>query len=142
MRTLLLLGLLAAAMPVPAAAQEALDGPGFEAFVLGQSYSIADPLGTAPYGVEHYFEGGRVTWRWLDTGKCEEGTWYESSDFPGGPAICFDYVGEPTTQCWRYVPKGDGLLATFLGAPDAQSAVKGYTIAPEPGATYCEWFGA
>lgn len=138
MRALIALCCLAA----PAAAEEALDGPGFEAFVLGESYSIVDPAGTEPYGVEHYFEGGRVTWRWLETGKCEDGTWYESGDFPGGPAICFDYEGLSDTQCWRYVPKGDGLRATFLGSPAAPEAVKGYEIAPMPGATYCEWLGA
>jgi hypothetical protein len=133
-----LLPLLLLAAPALA---EPLDGPGFDALVTGRSFSIIDPSGAEPYGVEHYFPGGRVTWRWIETGECEEGRWYESQDFAGGPAICFDYADD-ATYCWRYEAEGKGMWGTSLSSPGSTEVIEGYRLDPAPGATFCEWLGA
>jgi hypothetical protein len=136
-----LLPLLPLLLASPLLAQEALDAEGFDAFHTGRSFAITDPQGASSYGIEHYFPDRRVTWRSLGTGECLEGTWYESSDFAGGPAICFDYENA-TTVCWRLVAQGESVDATLLGAPGSTFKTEGFRIDPAPGATFCDWLGS
>ena len=109
MRSLLLLLCLAR----PALAQDPVSAEEFEALVQGRTLTYGEP-GQPPYGIEHYFPNRRVTWAFLGSDECLEGTWYEAGP-PQAPAICFKYQDDIEPQCWRFTRKGESLQAEFLG---------------------------
>lgn len=88
-------------------AQEALGAEAFEQEVLGKTYVFAS--NGSPYGMERYDTDRRVVWKWLETGECIPGTWYEVKTGKG-PAICFDYEDQIGTQCWWYTLRPDGSI--------------------------------
>ncbi|NRB03126.1 MAG: hypothetical protein HRU30_07660 [Rhodobacteraceae bacterium] len=66
------------------------------------------------YGAEVYRENRRVTWSFLD-GECKDGYWYND-----GPTICFVYEDQQANpQCWTFELGNNGLIASFVGAGDA-----------------------
>jgi hypothetical protein len=127
-----ILALLLAA--TPALAERPLTGAEFESLVEGRTLTYGH-AGTAPYGVEHYHPGRRVTWAWLDGAECSAGKWYEE-----GPAddraICFLYEHDPEEpKCWQLFREGDGgLSAVFLN--DGGTTVL-YEIVEDPGSLVC-----
>lgn len=129
--------LLALLLPLPALAEEAVDGDGFEAMVEGRTLTYGAP-GDPAYGVEHYFSGRRVAWAWLGSTDCLDGSWREESR-PEGPAICFDYDQDPEAKCWRFFREGKGLRAIFLN--DGGATVL-YELIEEPGSLVCGGVGS
>ena len=109
MRALLLLLGLA----TPALAQEPVTADEFQALVEGRTLTYGEP-GQPPYGIEHYYANRRVTWAFLGSDECLEGTWYEEGP-KDSPAICFEYEDGIGPQCWRFFHEGDALRAEFLG---------------------------
>lgn len=102
-RALALFVLLAA----PAGAQAPITIEEFEALAEGRTlYFSAQGLA---FGAEQYFPGRRSIWQFRD-GSCEAGVWW-----PVGEAICFRYEGEDIVQCWRFLPREDGLAAAAVG---------------------------
>lgn len=97
-------------LATPAFAQDAVDGPKFEALVEGRSLAWAYP-GQEPYGLERYYPGRRVLWFRTETRECLEGKWFDQGP-PDDPAICFVYQDDPLPHCWRVRSKPDGLRAT------------------------------
>ena len=132
MRTLLLLACLAS----PALAQEAVTAEEFEDLVTGRTLTYGAP-GQPAYGIEHYFPNRRVTWAWLGSDECMEGSWYAEGP-PESPAICFVYEDDLDPQCWRFFRDGEGLRAEFLN--DGGSTVL-YEIAEEQGGLVCGGVG-
>lgn len=98
-------------------AQTPLDAEAFDALTRGRTMLFFSE--GAPYGVERYMAGRRVSWSFLD-GECKEGQWY-----PQGDMICFLYDSYPDPQCWTFFADGSGLLAMFedgLDTSDGYSA--------------------
>ena len=109
MRALLLL----LALATPACAQDAVTAEEFQALVEGRTLTYGAP-GQPPDGIEHYFANRRVTWAFLGSDDCLEGTWHAEGP-PESPAICFEYEDDIGPQCWRFYHEGNGLRAEFLG---------------------------
>lgn len=107
LRALLLCGLA-----TPAFAQEVVTAEEFEALVTGRTLTYGE-AGQPPYGIEHYYPNRRVTWAWVDSDECKEGSWYAEGPAEA-PAICFVYEEDLDPQCWRFYREGDGLRAEFL----------------------------
>lgn len=133
MRTLLLLTLLAS----PALAEEPLTADEFQAMVEGRTLTYG-ALGQPPYGIEHYYPNRHVTWSFLGTDQCIEGTWYAEGP-PEAPAICFLYVEDPEPHCWRFFRDGDQLRAEVVGEDEEGSTVL-YELAEE-GSLVCGGVG-
>lgn len=102
---------LAAALLVPGAAraQAPMTAAEFEAYVTGRTLTFG--IDGAPYGVERYMPGRRVTWSFLD-GECQDGIWYEEDG-----NICFLYEVTPDPQCWQFFRDAEGLRAVFMNEP-------------------------
>jgi hypothetical protein len=109
MRALLLLLGLAS----PALAQEPVTADEFQSLVEGRTLTYGEP-GQPPYGIEHYYPNRRVTWAFLGSDECLEGTWHAEGP-KDSPAICFEYEDGIEPQCWRFFHEGDGLKAEYLG---------------------------
>ena len=105
MKTIALLALLA----TPALAETPLTGAEFEAYVSGKTLTFGT-VG-APYGMEAYHSGRRVTWAFIGD-ECQSGKWYEQ-----GSNICFTYDFDPTPQCWQFFDDAGGLRAVFVTDP-------------------------
>ena len=132
MRTLLLLACLAS----PAIAQEAVTAEEFEKMVTGRTLTYGAP-GQPADGIEHYYPDRRVTWAWVGSDECIEGSWYAEGP-PESPAICFLYEDDLDPQCWRFFREGEGLRAEFLN--DGGSTVL-YEIVEEDGGLVCGGVG-
>ena len=68
----------------------------------------------AYYGTEQFFKGRRSRWRYSD-GFCENGEWFTQGDL-----ICFNYEGNPETQCWHFLKTDKGYAARAEGAPEGE----------------------
>jgi hypothetical protein len=132
MRALLLLVVLAS----PALAEEPVSAAEFEDLVTGRTLTYGAP-GEPPYGIEHYFPNRRVTWGWLGSDECMEGSWYAEGD-PKHPAICFVYEDDLEPQCWRFFRDGESLRAEFLN--DGGSTVL-YEMVEEENGLICGGVG-
>lgn len=132
MRIALLLAILAG----PALAQDAVTADEFEALVEGRTLTYGGP-GVEPYGVEQYRPGRRVTWSWIGTQECQEGTWYAEGPVDA-PSICFIYDNDPEPKCWRFTQEGDRLRALFLNDP---GDVTYYELAEDDGSLVCGGVG-
>jgi hypothetical protein len=111
MRVALALVLLAG----PVLADPPLSAEDFDALTLGRTMTWA-AFGTV-YGVEQYLPGRKV--RWTFTGdECKTGYWY-----PDGPAICFQYEGDPEPDCWEITTSGPDLLARYTTDPPGTEPV-------------------
>ncbi len=132
---ILLLALVALA--APALAQEAVTAEEFEALVEGRTLTYGEP-GQEPYGLEHYFPNRRVTWAFVGSNECIEGTWHAEGP-ADAPAICFDYQNDIETQCWRIFREGDGLRAEYLN--DGGTSTMLYELADDPNGLVCGGVG-
>ena len=110
--------------------------PEFEALVEGRTLTYGAE-GADPYGVELYRPGRRVTWSWIGSQECHDGTWYAEGP-EESPSICFVYAYDPEPKCWRFTREGEGLRATFLD--DGEATVL-YELADDPGALICGGVG-
>ena len=111
MRALLTLFLTAA----PALADPLLTAEEFDALTLGRTMTWSE-FGTA-YGVEQYLPDRKV--RWTYTGdECKTGNWYQD-----GSAICFQYEGDITPDCWEITRSGPDLLARYTTDPPGTDPV-------------------
>lgn len=133
MRALLLLLCLA----TPALAQDPVTAEEFEELVEGRTLTYGAP-GQPPYGIEHYFPNRRVTWTFVSSDECLDGTWHAEGP-PESPAICFDYVDGTDRQCWRFFREGDGLRAEFLGEGGGLTL---YELLDDEGGLVCGGVGA
>lgn len=132
MRLLLALAFLA----TPALAEEPVSAEEFESLVEGRTLTYGEP-GQPPYGIEHYFPDRRVTWAFLGSDECLEGTWYAEGP-KDSPAICFVYEDGLPPQCWRFFREGDALRAEFLN--DGGSTVL-YELREEENGLICGGVG-
>ena len=132
MRALLLLLVLAS----PAAAQDQVTAEEFEELVEGRTLTYGAE-GDPAYGIEYYRPNRRVTWAFLGTDQCLEGTWYPEGP-ADSPAICFVYEDDAEPQCWRFFREGEGLRAEFLN--DGGSTVL-YELVEEKAGLVCGGVG-
>jgi hypothetical protein len=93
----------------PAAAEERLDGPAFEA--LSEGWTLHFERDGLHFGSEQFFEGRRSLWRAGEM-ECEEGIWYESEG-----SICFVYESVPIPQCWLVMRRGEDIFARATDDP-------------------------
>ncbi len=109
MRTLLLIGLMAFAIPALAlaAAEQPLSPSEFRDYAEGNTLYF-DRDGE-PFGSEAFEPGGRTLWRDMD-GSCTEGVWR-----PHGGQVCFYYGDGAEVLCWRLIRDEQGLLVRLLG---------------------------
>ena len=105
MKMIALLALLA----TPAFAETPMTGAEFEAYVSGKTLTFG--TAGAPYGMEAYHAGRRVTWAFTGD-ECQSGEWYEQ-----GANICFTYDFDPNPQCWQFFDEPGGLRAVFVNDP-------------------------
>ena len=114
MRTLLLLGLMAFAIPALAPAQTEKPVSPSEFRDYAEGHTLYFGLDGAPFGSETFEPGGRTLWRFKD-GSCAEGVWR-----PNGAQLCFYYGDGAEVLCWRLIRDDEGLLVRLLGdGPDA-----------------------
>ncbi len=125
-----------ACLASPALSQEVITAEEFEALVEGRTLTYGQP-GQEPYGMEHYFPNRRVTWAFMGSEECIEGTWHAEGP-PEAPAICFDYEDDIQTQCWRIYRDGEGLRAEYLN--DGSTTLL-YELADNPGGLVCGGVG-
>ena len=109
MKTLAVLTALLAAAAADADAETPMTGAEFEAYVQGKTLTFGT-IG-APYGLEAYHAGRRVTWAFIGQ-ECQAGIWYED-----GANICFTYDFDPDPQCWQFFDEPGGLRALFINDP-------------------------
>lgn len=109
MKILALLTLLATFNAGAADAETPMTGAEFEAYVSGKTLTFGT-IG-APYGIEAYHAGRRVTWAFIGD-ECQAGVWYEQ-----GANICFTYDFDPDPQCWQFFDEPGGLRAVFVNDP-------------------------
>lgn len=100
---------LLAVLATPALAETPMTGAEFEAYVSGKTLTFGT-VG-APYGMEAYHAGRRVTWAFIGD-ECQAGKWYEE-----GANICFTYDFDPEPQCWQFFDEPGGLRAVFVNDP-------------------------
>lgn len=100
---------LLAFFATPVFAETPMTGPEFEAYVTGKTLTFGT-VG-APYGMEAYHAGRRVTWAFIGQ-ECQAGVWYEQ-----GSNICFTYDFDPNPQCWQFFDEAGGLRAVFVNEP-------------------------
>lgn len=79
--------------------------------VDGGTWVINTP-GEPPYGIEAYRADNRVSWGWLETEECTEGTWFEAAP----RTICYEYEGDDRLHCWQYFERDGGLYAQLTDA--------------------------
>ncbi len=125
-----------ACLASPALSQEVITAEEFEALVEGRTLTYGQP-GQEPYGMEHYFPNRRVTWAFMGSEECVEGTWHAEGP-PEAPAICFDYEDDIQTQCWRIYRDGEGLRAEYLN--DGSTTLL-YELVDNPGGLVCGGVG-
>ena len=118
MRKLVLLGLMAFAIPAlaPAPALAASEQPlsPSEFREYSEGHTLYFDLDGEPFGSEAFEPGGRTLWRFKD-GSCTEGVWR-----PHGGQVCFFYGDGAEVLCWRLIRDDEGLLVRLLGdGPDA-----------------------
>jgi hypothetical protein len=109
MRTLLLLGLMAFAIPAltPALAEQPVSPSEFRDYAEG--HTLYFDLDGEPFGSEAFEPGGRTLWRYKD-GSCTEGVWRAH-----GGQVCFYYGDGTDVLCWRLIRDEQGLLVRLLG---------------------------
>ena len=109
MRTLLLIGLMAFAIPALAlaAAEQPLSPSEFRNYAEG--HTLYFDLDGEPFGSEAFEPGGQTLWRDMD-GSCTEGVWR-----PHGGQVCFYYGDGAEVLCWRLIRDEQGLLVRLLG---------------------------
>lgn len=109
MRTLLLIGLMAFAIPALAlaAAEQPLSPSEFRNYAEG--HTLYFDLDGEPFGSEAFEPGGQTLWRYMD-GSCTEGVWR-----PHGGQVCFYYGDGAEVLCWRLIRDEQGLLVRLLG---------------------------
>ncbi len=109
MRTLLLIGLMAFAIPAlaPAAAEQPLSPSEFRDYAEG--HTLYFDLDGEPFGSEAFEPGGQTLWRYMD-GSCADGVWR-----PHGGQLCFYYGDGAEVLCWRLIRDEQGLLVRLLG---------------------------
>ncbi len=109
MRTLLLIGLMAFAIPALAlaAAEQPLSPSEFRKYAEG--HTLYFDRDGEPFGSEAFEPGGQTLWRDMD-GSCTEGVWR-----PHGGQVCFYYGDGAEVLCWRLIRDEQGLLVRLLG---------------------------
>ena len=95
----------------PLQAQDAMNGPEFDAYVTGKTITFRTEANPA-YGVERYLPNRRVMWSAFD-GTCKYGVWFESKG-----DICFRYDDIPLAQCWTMYDEPNGLRGVYTTNPN------------------------
>ena len=98
-------------LATPAAAQDAMTGPEFDAYVTGRTITFRTTINPL-FGIERYLEGRRVMWSAFD-GTCKYGVWFESKG-----DICFRYEDDPEHKCWEIHAEPEGLRGVYTTRPD------------------------
>ena len=105
------LALLLILTSTSAMAQTRLTVDQYMARVAGGTWTINTP-GEPPYGIEAYRADNRVSWGWLETGQCTDGTWAEAAP----RTICYEYEGDDRLHCWQYFEEDGNLFAVLTDA--------------------------
>ncbi len=111
------------ALAAPAVAESIVSPQEFEAMSTGKTlYFTRDGRN---FGAEQFYTRRRSLWQFND-GECSDGVWFADGDL-----ICFDYLGNPDTQCWHFLKTNDGFVARAEGAaPDLDITMSGIDKKP------------
>lgn len=120
----------------PTLAEERLDAEGFEALLEGRTLTYGQPDGSVR-GIETYYPGRRVTWLFVETDECLEGTWYQAGP-ADDPQICFAYRDDPASpHCFLYTLDGTVLRSSLVDGSEPEVSY----LDRDLDAIGCAWLG-